>query len=59
MHMQMVEFYATIFAWLLCLSDRPPALWGLSPSGVWDAVYDAVGVNCKNGAAAKNYGTGA
>ena len=26
-----IEFHAAIFIWLLCLSDRPPALWGLSP----------------------------
>ena len=34
-------------------------LWCLSPGEGWDAVtYDAVGVNCKNGATTETQGAG-
>ena len=37
-HTEMIEFNAAIFAWPCVLSDRPPALWWLSPGEEWDAV---------------------
>ena len=37
-HKLMIEFNAAIFAWPCVLSDRPPALWWLSPGEGWDAV---------------------
>ena len=40
------------------LSDRQPVLWWLSPGEGWDALHDAVGINCENGATTENQGTG-
>ena len=57
-HMWMTEFHAAIFPWLLCLPDRPPTLWGLSPGEGWDAVLDLVGVDCERGVATENKDTG-
>ena len=35
----MIEYYATIFAWPCVLSDHPPLLWWLSPGEGLEAVY--------------------
>ena len=51
-HMQLNEFHAAIFVLPCVLSDRPPALWWLSPGEGWDAVV----INCKNYATTENQG---
>ena len=50
-HAQMIEFYAAIFAWILC-SVAPPSRalvpYHLERGGM--SLHDAVEVNCENGA---------
>ena len=50
-----ISIYAAIFTSLLCLLYRPPGLWGILHGGGWVVV---ILLNCKNGTAKENQGTG-
>ena len=47
-------YVTAIFAWPCVLSDRPPMLWCYHLESGGMPLHDAVGVNCKKGAATEN-----
>ena len=51
--------HAAIFDWPCVLSDCSPVLWWLSLGEGWDALHDAVGINCKKGTTTENQGADA
>ena len=57
-HMYMIVFHETIFAWFLCsfgLPSRALVAYHLERGGM--PLHDAVVVNCRKGATIENEGT--